>query len=402
MRIAYVVSRFPLISETFIVRELDAVAARPGIEIELFSLFPGDGPDVAVHPAARPWIDRLHAGMDVEENLAAVLWWLRRRPARLLSTAAILARGHARRPRMLVRALATLLPAVAHARRIRGLGVEHVHAHFATFPALTAWVAFRLTGVPYSFTSHAHDLFVHQVFLGRKIRDARFLVTISEFNRRFLAQAAGAPPIHVVHAGIDSGGYRARPRDLSGTRRLRALTVAKLQEKKGHAVLLEALAGAPELERLDLELIGDGELRAPLEAQVRRLGLEHRVRFLGALPQERVAERLDAADLFVLPSVIARSGQMEGIPVALMEALACELPVVATAMSGVPELVREGETGLLARPGSPEDLRAALVRTLADPAASAERAAAGRRLVAEEFDLAISGEILTRLFLAGA
>jgi colanic acid/amylovoran biosynthesis glycosyltransferase len=400
VRVAYVVARFPLVSQTFIVRELDAVAAQPGLELELFSLYPPHGPKV-VHPAARPWLARLHSGTDVRAGFSALAWWLRRRPLRVLATVATVARAHARRPGVLARALLTLLPAAAHARRMDELRIDHVHAHFASFPALAAWVVGRLTGVPYSFTSHAHDLFVHQLFLARKVRDARFLVTISEFNRRFLAQVAGAPPIHVVHAGIESGRYPARPRDLSGERRLRAVCVATLQEKKGHAVLLDALAGEPRLARLDVELVGDGELRPPLEARVRRLGLENRVRFLGALPQEQVTERLEQADLFVLPSIVARSGQMEGIPVALMEALACELPVVATSLSGIPELVRDGETGVLATPGSPESLRDALQRTLADPEGSARRAAAGRRLVAAEYDLDVSARTLAELFRTG-
>lgn len=397
MRVAYVVSRFPKVSETFVVRELDAVDAQPGMELELFALHPAESSEV-VHPVARPWLARLHRAGDHGEILSALAYWLRRRPRHLLSTLAVVVRAHARRPPVLARAVATVLLALPHARRAGGLGVEHLHAHFASHPTTAAWAIWRLTGIPYSFTSHAHDLFVHQLFLARKIRDARFLVTISDFNLRFLSQVSGAPEIHVIHAGIDCGRYPFRRRDLSGGRPLTAVTVATLQEKKGHAVLLDALAGEPRLAHLGLELIGDGELRGPLEAQVDRLGLRDRVRFLGAMSQDQVTERLEQADLFVLPSIIARSGQMEGIPVALMEAIACGLPVVATEMSGVPELVRDGETGVLATPGSPESLRAAILRVLADPEGSAVRADAGRRLVEEQFDLHASARALAGLF----
>lgn len=396
MRIAYVVSRFPKVSETFVVRELDAVETEAEMDLELFSLYPAEDAAV-VHPVARPWSERLHRA-DVRDGLYALPWWLRRRPFRLLSTFAVVVRAHGRRPQVLGRALVTLLLALGHARRAPLLGVEHVHAHFASFPTMAAWVIWRLTGIPYSFTSHAHDLFVHQLFLARKVRDARFLVTISEFNRRFLIQVSGGPEIHVVHAGIDCQRYPFRERDLSSRRSVGAVTVATLQEKKGHAVLLEALAGEPRLAHLELELVGDGELRESLEAQVDRLGLRHRVRFLGALSQDQVTQRLDHADLFVLPSLIARSGQMEGIPVALMEAMACGLPVVATDMSGVPELVRDGETGLLAAPGSPGSLRAAILQVLSEPEASAHRARAGRRLVEEHFDVHASAAALAALF----
>lgn len=397
MKVAYVVSRFPKVSETFVVRELDAVDAQPDMELELFALFPAES-SVVVHPVAQPWLARLHRAVNARDALSAVTYWLRRRPRRLLSTLVLVFRAHARRPPVLARAVVTLLLALPHAQRATRLGVEHIHAHFASHPTTAAWVIWRLTGIPYSFTSHAHDLFVHQLFLPRKVRDARFLVTISDFNARFLGQISGAPRIHVVHAGIDSRRYPFRRHDLSSPRRLTAVTVATLQEKKGHAVLLEALAGEPRLAHVDLELIGDGELRGPLEAQVDRLALRDRVRFLGAMSQDQVTERLDRADLFVLPSIVARSGQMEGIPVALMEAMACGLPVVATEMSGVPELVRDDETGVLAQPGSSASLAAAILRVLADPERSVARAAAARRVVEEEFDVNASARVLAALF----
>ena len=274
-----------------------------------------------------------------------------------------------------------------------------MHAHFASYPALAAWVAWRLTDVPYSFTAHAHDIFIHQRFLARKARDALFVVAISDFNRRFIR--SGAPdsaPIHVVHCGVDPAAYAFRPPDFGGDGPLRALCVAALREYKGHRVLLDALAGDPALERVEVDLVGGGELRAELEAHAARLGLSDRVRFLGGQPEEEVRRLLGEADLFVLPSIRGSDGDMEGLPVALMEALACGLPTVSTDISGIPELVRDGETGVLARPADPVALRAALARVIADPAAARERAEAGRRLVEAEFDVADSGRELGDLF----
>ncbi|MDP8943519.1 MAG: glycosyltransferase [Actinomycetota bacterium] len=397
-RVAYIVSRFPHVSETFIVRELSAVAEHRGVHVELCSLFPAVDP--TVHPAARPWLGRLRRPGALAA-LLALAWWLRRRPLRLISTVGRVSAAHARRPAILVRALATVPLAAAHARTLASLGVDHIHAHFATYPALAAWTCRRLTGIGYSFTAHAHDLYVDQSHLREKVGDARFAVAVSEFNRRYLRAYGGdaATPVHVVHCGIDPGAYRFRPRAPAPAGPVRALCVASLQEYKGHRVLLEALAGAGgELRRLELDLVGGGVLREELAALAGRLGVADRVRFHGSLPEPEVAALLERADLFVLPSVVARNGQMEGLPVALMEALACGVPAVSTRLSGIPEIVRDGETGLLADPGGPASLRGALLRVLDDPAGARSRAVAGRRLVEREFDVRASGRRLAELF----
>jgi glycosyltransferase involved in cell wall biosynthesis len=182
---------------------------------------------------------------------------------------------------------------------------------------------------------------------------------------------------------------------------VRALCVASLQEYKGHRVLLQALAGAGNrLAHVRLDIVGEGPARAELEQLATDLGVEARVRFHGSLPEPAVADLLAAADLFVLPSVVARNGQREGLPVVLIEALAAGVPVVATRLSGVPELIRDESTGLLAEPGDPASLARSIEAVIADPAAARGRAEAGRRLVEREFDIRRSAETLGRLFLA--
>jgi glycosyltransferase involved in cell wall biosynthesis len=387
MRVAYFVSRFPTVSETFVLRELDAVAADPGIDAELHALFPPPAQDV-VHPAALAWVPRLQRPTPVT-GLRALAWWLVKRPRATLSVLATVTAAYARVPRVLPRALATVALAAAHARTLR---VDHVHAHFASYPALAAWVAWRLTGTPYSFTAHAHDLFIHQAMLARKAADAAFVVAISDYNRRFLAEHAGpGPTVHVVHCGVEPERFPFRPREPGTPPRL--VCVATLKAQKGHAVLLRALAA---LDGARLDLVGDGPERAELEAEAARLGIADRVRFLGSLPEEAVGPVLDAADVFVLPSVIAPDGDMEGIPVALMEALAAGLPAVATRQSGVPELIRDGETGHLAEPGDAGSLREAIGRAL-----TTSTAAAGRDLVEREFDQRRSARRLVQLFSGG-
>jgi colanic acid/amylovoran biosynthesis glycosyltransferase len=398
-RIAYIVSRFPAATETFLLREFDRVDRDPEVEVELFSLFPGD--QSSLHPSGEPWMRNLHRGR-ILDVVAGVAWWGVRRPARLLGAAAWVTKVHAARPMILVRALVTVGLAAAHARRIARLRVDHVHACWATYPALAAWVSWRLTDIPYSFTGHAHDLFINQLGLERKLRDARFVVTISEHNRRFLSAIGGDKRVHVVHYGIDLSAYRFRPRGPAPSGTVRALCVASFYEYKGHRVLVEALAaGGQQVDRVEVALVGEGPLRLEVEDLATRLGVRHRLHFLGHLPEQEVAKCLDEADIVVLPSVVARNGDTEGIPNALIEAMAAGVPVVSTRVSGIPELVREGVTGLLVAPGDAAGLRDAIERTIADPRAAEARAVEGRRVVEQEFDIESVTSRLIRLFREG-
>ena len=402
MKIAYVVSRFPHVSETFILRELDAVEGCGELEIELFSLF--GAVDATVHPAARRWIAALHRGTP-RGAAAGLARWLLRRPLRTLSSAALIARAFARKPALLGRSLVAFAIAAGHATKIGGLGVQHVHAHYASYPALAAWTIQRLTGVGYSFTAHAHDIYVDRSFLPCLLRDARFAAPISDYNRRLLERHGGdATQLHVVHCGVDLARYAYVPRTPPTTGAVRVLCVASLQEYKGHRHLLDALAlGGAKLDRVELDLAGRGELRAALERQAAELGLGERVRFHGALTEPEVAALLERAHAFVLPSIVLPSGFMEGIPVSLMEAMACGVPVIATRISGIPELVRDGETGVLAEPGDAAGLAAAIEGLLAEGEdASAARMRAARAIVEQQFDLHASGRTMNALLVAAA
>ena len=397
MRIAYVVSRFPDPSETFVLRELNAVEGRGGAELELFVLFPPKDP--FVHAEAERWVGRAHR-VSPRAAAAGTLWWLGHRPVRLTRALASVLAGHWRKPGRAGRALLACTAAAAHARSMRRCGIQHVHAHFATYPALAAWLAGRLLDVPYSFTAHAHDIYIDQLHLATLVREAKAIAVISEFNRALLEPyvAGTETTVRLVRCGVIPSAYPYRPRILPREGPVRAICVATLNEHKGHAVLLDALAtGDPELERVQLDLVGSGPLEGALRARVARLGLD-RVRFHGTCSEEEVAKLLDEADLFVLASVVAPSGQMDGIPVALMEALAAGVPVIASRLSGIPELIQDGETGLLARAGDARDLARAFRRLLGDPEAAIARAQAGRRLIEEEFDIERSADQMLELF----
>ncbi len=400
MRLAYLVSRFPVATETFILRELDAVERALGTEVTLCALFTPR--QAFVHPAAERWVPRVRQG-GRRAALGGLAWAATRRPRPFARVLAEVARAFARRPSRLVRALATVPVAAHHARALERDGIEHVHAHWATYPALAAWVVHRLAQIPYSFTPHAHDIFVDQSLLARLIDDAAFVSTISEYNRAFLrGHGSGRTPVAIVRYGIDLDAFAYRARRVPESGRVRALCVAGFRDYKGHAVLLDALAlGGAALERIELRLVGGGPLEAEIRAQAIRLGLAGRVHFDGTLSEPEVAAQLAAADVFVLPSVVAASGDQEGLPNVILEALAAGVPVVGTATAGTPELLREEATCLLAMPDDAASLVAALEHVLGDPAAAARRAAAGRRLVERDYAIDRAGAEMVAL-LRGA
>jgi glycosyltransferase involved in cell wall biosynthesis len=396
-RIAYLVSWFPAITETFILDEVRELRAR-GVEVEVLPLFGRRGGDV--HAGWRGLEACTHYHRTLSFELAAAqLHWLRRRPGVLLRAwgEALLRSAGSRK--LLVRAPLVLLKGALLARRIEAMGAAHVHAHWATHPTLAAWLVRALTGKDYSFTAHAHDLYVDRAMLREKVLGARFVVTISEFNRRLLDEecgAAAAGKVHVVRCGVDTEGFAParRPTEVPTF-----ACVASLRPYKGHAVLLEAVRLLrARLPALRVVLVGDGELRADLARRIARGGLAGVVELRGALPHQEIPAVLAGATAMVLPSVTSRDGQMEGIPVALMEAMAAGVPVIASRLSGIPELVRDGETGLLVPERDPVALAEAMERLARDPALGARLAEEGRRAVRERFDRGRNVARLAALF----
>lgn len=402
MRVGYVVSRFPQLSETFIVREMTAVAEL-GVDVQLYPLIRQD--EAVVHPEARRWVQRAryvpHAtGPVLLSNVRAAL----RSPYTYASVWWAVLVAHLREPRMLVRAL-VLLPACVHlSRTARCDRLAHLHAHFATFPLLAAWVTHRLTGLPYSVTVHAHDLFVSTGMLAVKLADASFIVSISEFNRSYLAEHVDPLLLRrteVVRCGVVAERYGAGAVRSRGEL-FEVVSIGSLQEYKGQRHLVEAcrlLRGAEVPFRC--RIVGEGVERGKLERLIAAHSLASHVELLGALDEDGVRRVLASADCYVQPSVVAANGQMEGIPVAIMEAMASGLPVVASDLSGIPELVRPGETGWLVPPAQPTALAAAVEQVHRDPETARAVAERGRDLVRSEYDLHANARRLADLLRSG-
>jgi colanic acid/amylovoran biosynthesis glycosyltransferase len=385
-RIAHVMSRFPKISETFILDEIVELQ-RLDFSVEVFALMRERA--TLMHPHAEALLPRVHFGIPpTGVTVAAQLYWLRRRPRRYLSAWCGALRGNLRSPSFLCRALVAVPVAAAFARDMERLGVEHVHAHYATHPALVAWVAQRLTDLPYSFTVHAHDIYVDRAMLGEKLERASFVVAVSEFNRRLLERhepARARGKVFVVRTGVEARAFHVRRRPAN--RRLRVVCVASLEPYKGHCYLVEAcaLARAAGLE-LECLLVGEGPERDAIERLVATRDLGDTVQLVGAQRRNRVSELIATADVFVLPSVVMPNGKMEGLPVVIMEAMAAGTPVVASAISGIPELVEDGITGFLVPERDPPALARAITRLAGDSDLRRRLAAAAGERALEDYD----------------
>lgn len=407
VRVAYLIGRYPWLSHTFIRSEISALREL-GAEVSTFSIWPTP-PEQLVSADDRREFERTHALLPPRRAaFVGQLHALRhtRAYATLLEHALSLGPPGARR---LLLGASWVVEAVSLWDALRRTDVRHVHAHLGgTAPAvamLTADLGNAEGDEPWtwSFTVHGPDEFADVVRerLRAKIEAASFVVAISDYTRSqllALVDESNWSKVHVVHCGIDPDVF-APSTNGHGSKQaaLDVLTVGRLSAAKGHGVFLQAIARlAAEGVTVRATIVGDGPLRAQLDALAASLGIRDAVTFAGALGHEHLPQQYAAADVVCAPSFA------EGLPVVLMEAMATGKPVVATAVMGIPELVLDGETGLLVRPGRP-DLLASALRRLAGDAGLRERlGTAARARVAAEHDNRHEARRLLDLFVQHA
>ncbi len=403
-RVAYLVSRFPVLTETFVLNEIRAMDTLGAI-VEIYPLLRHR--QRVVHPEARAWVRRARFQPFLSWRiLRANAYFLLHRPAVYLRLIVDVLRGVWGSANFLVGALGIFPKCVLFACDMRQRGIQHIHAHFANHPALAAFIVHRLTGIPYSFTAHGSDLHVDRHMLAQKVAAAAFVVTISDFNREVVVRECGEsvrPRIRVVRCGVDPADFRPAAARRSGDGPLRIVCVASFVDVKGHRFLVEACGIlARRGVAFQCDLVGEGPLRRTVERQVERLGVGDRVRFHGGLPRGDVARLLAQADVAALASHPTRQGKREGIPVALMEAMASGLPVVATAISGIPELVESGKEGFLVAPADAGALADALQRLAQDQPMRARMGEAAREKVLCHFSLEANARALLAHFRQAA
>jgi glycosyltransferase involved in cell wall biosynthesis len=426
--IAYVLKGFPRVSEIFIASEILRMEAN-GVPVRLLVIKAED------EPVRHPVVDELGA---VPEHLPPAgsvsgtpfLRWLRATAPAFMPA---LGRTLRRRPVGVVRAAAAAAAQAFRARRgllawrkvyakewfqaiavadrlLEQPGVRHLHAHFCHGATTVTWLASLMTGIPFSFTAHAKDIYCESLnpagLLARKIRAARMVVTCTDANRAHLERLSSGTPIHCIYHGLNTDFTRliegiadVPDRD---SHALRILAVGRLVAKKGLDVLVDACAiltrrGVP----LRLDIVGeDGDQATDLAARIAGHGLTTLVSIRGPMTQPDLVEVYRRASVFCLPCRVAADGDRDGIPNVLMEAMACGLPVVTTPVSGIPELLRDDVNGLFVPPDDAAATAEALLRLHANPALAERLGAAGRADVRTRFCGDRTAAALAQLFVA--
>lgn len=392
--LAVLVKRFPRLSETFVLNEFLELR-RQGVRARLFAVMDPHEPHVQPESEQlRPEVIYLREGR-WRELAPTIVATACRHPRGTLRAIGLALR---RRSRATLRHLGEALVLVDHLDREH---LTHLHAHFAHGPAAIAHLAHLISGVPYSFTAHAKDLYTTpKEYVTLRSGAAEFVVTCTEANGTYLREVVGADPAKVVvsHHGVDLGRFEAAVhRPVPG----RILSVGRLVPKKGFDTLIRACRILAD-RGADFEcvIVGDGPCRDDVEKLVRSLGLEALVRIEHARPQPALVAEYEAAALFALPCVVLEDGDRDGIPNVILEAMAVGVPVVASAVSGIPEVVTDGDTGRLVPPGDRIALADALEAVLGDPQLSARLGAAGQRHAALSFDLTTAVRPLAEAFSA--
>jgi glycosyltransferase involved in cell wall biosynthesis len=403
LRVAFILKGYPRLSETFIAQEIAALERR-GLDITIVSLRqPTDTRRHPVHAEVKAPLLYLPEYLLLEPLRVLRSWWKVRKSEKYQEARQLWLRDLRRDPtpnrvRRFGQALvlaAELLP-----------GIERLHAHFLHTPASVARYAATLLGLPWSGSAHAKDIWTTPEWEKReKLASCDWLVTCTAANRDHLSALAPPGCVELVYHGIDLA--RFSPKD-SCSERIRdgrnpadpvvILSVARLVEKKGIEILLQALAHLPPKLQWRFVQVGGGPLEDSLQSLAKQLGIHHRVEWRGALTQDRLLLEYRNADLFALASRVARDGDRDGLPNVLMEAQSQGLACVATRVSAIPELIRDGESGILVQDTDAPALARALESLIGNPARRRALGLAGQSAVAERFALDANIEPLARKF----
>ncbi len=376
------VKTFPKLSETFILEEVLGLE-RLGVPLRLYALA---APTDAVSHLA---VARVTAPLVRVPRLAfATLADFASRHLRLMTTdpggylwalSLALSRGR--------QGVADFARAGWLAVQLRDDGVDHLHAHFIAKPCDVAELIGRFTGLRFSISAHAKDIYTSDPLdLRRKLNAARFTVTCTEHNRRTLAAIAPAATVYRMYHGVDHSQFHPAHR-IGGDRAPLILSVGRLREKKGLDTLIDACRMLRDRgRRFRCDIVGYGEEQGRLQARIDGCGLTGSVALVGKLAREAVIAHYARAAVYVQPSRIAADGDRDGIPNVLLEAMAMGLPVVASRVSGIPELVRHEDNGILVEPDAPEALADAIAALLDQPERSIALGRRARATVTEVFD----------------
>jgi colanic acid/amylovoran biosynthesis glycosyltransferase len=391
LKIGYVVKRYPRYSETFIVSEILA-HEKAGADVRIFAL----GPSFDAH--FQDTLSRVRAPVTYLrfDNIRTLDFWgyVTSAAEEFSAAAKVLLPGAGETP-------FEVCQGIALAREARSAGIEHLHAHFATSATAVARIASLISGIPFTFTAHAKDIYHEGVDargFERKLRDAAVCVTVSDYNVAFLQQRYGTAAAGVVriYNGLELADF---PYTSPADREALIVGVGRLVEKKGFDDLVEACGLlASRGERFTCRLIGTGPLEASLRRRIDDHGIADCVMLSGPRPQADVIKEVRSAAVLAAPSVIALDGDRDGLPTVMLEAMALGTPSIGTPVTGIPEAIRDGETGLIVPAHDPPRLAAALSALLNDSRLRVRLADAARRRIEVEFDSHRNAASLRELF----
>jgi glycosyltransferase involved in cell wall biosynthesis len=390
-RLIYVIGTFPSLTTTFIDREVRALR-RVGVDVQVVSMRrpPAELPLSPEQVESAEGVLYLFP-INWRWLLAAQLHFAARQPRRLLSALAyLLTRPHPDR-RAWLKTLAHFGEGVYAAYMVRDRPFRELHAHFADRAATIALIMSRLFEKPYSLSIHAGaDIYVRPVLLPEKIMGARHVVTCTAYNRAYLERLLDCDlekQVSCIRHGLEIEKYS--PQSRVADRLPVILAVGQLAERKGLADLVRACSLLRDRGyHFICHIVGQGPQRPELERLIAELYLEQIVLLCGPLPHEAVIEEYARAALFVLPCRQTKDGDIDGIPNVLPEAMAMGVPVISTRLSAIPELIRDGENGLLVSPDDPTALAEKMIALLTQPALREALGRNGRRTVLEMFDVA--------------
>ncbi len=393
-RIAYLYSRYPVVSQTFCDSEMLALEAM-GFELQVVSL--NAPPDSFRHER----LDRLQA--EIHYPPAGEVLEAEARTPEFTEKLGPLITEHDRHYGKRFKAATRARNAWHFAPILRHLGVSHVHVHFANRATHSALFLKKL-GFSISFTAHAQDFMVDlgsDDLLREMVRESEFAVCVSDFSRALLCRTCPGSESKVVriYNGIELDDFPAARPESAGP--LRLVGIGRLIEFKGfqHLVNAAALLKARGVE-VEVRIVGEGPWRSELEQRIAGSGLEGTVQLLGVRSQEQIKHELAAAHAFVLPSIVDSKGASDILPTVITEAMACRLPVVSTRIAGIPEMVADGETGLLVDAGDDHAFADAIARLASDAELRKTLGEAGRLRAERLFALQVTAGELARKFQA--
>lgn len=400
-KIAYLIKCFPRLSETFILHEVLELE-RQGLPLRIYSLLKPTGKmskavqevqaPVTYIPNGFPFGTLLLLAVAIQRFFKAPWCFL------CISIAALVRHHHSSTPKH-------LLYAMYLAYQLEREGITHIHAHYANVPTTVVLLAHQFTGIPYSFTAHAKDIYLsRKATLAYKMRKARFVVTCTAYNQHYLRTLVDQCPdehIHCIYHGLNLRIFPSNTSiDPDPVTHPLILTIARLVEKKGLPYLLQACRMLKDQGyNFTCRIVGEGPLRSILEQEISKLALTDLVELRGAETHERVIEMYQHARMLVLPCIVGKDGDRDGIPNVLVESLHMGVPVVSTSVSGIPELITSEINGLLVEPHDSAALAFAMARLLDDPLLCRRLTLAGQQTVLERFDMARNTTYLKSLFL---